>query len=681
VRFSSFLGWFRRLITRRRPSPLISHTKDLHLVRRLRGRTMPTWTQWLHVGLILSRTERLFFRIGVGMFAMGIVWLGIVGVGYAMERAPQVGGEYIEAIVGSPEFINPLFAPANDVDRDISSLVFSGLMQYDKDQRLIPDLAVNYSVSDDKKMYTFTLREDVVWHDQEPFTAEDVVYTIETIQNPNVNSPLRASFEGITVEALDDHTVQFTLPEVFAPFLSSLTVGMLPEHVWSEVTPENIRLRKENLQPIGTGPYAFDTFIKDESGFIVKYSLKRFERYYQQVPYIQTFSFRFYAEYDNRTGAIVALKEGKADGIHFVPYEFRSAVERKHIALHTLQLPQYTALFLNQGSQTLLGQVSVRQALTQAVDKERLVKEVLKGEGQIIDGPVLPGYPGYSSEIGVSTYSVEEANTLLDKDWERMSSETFRAERRAELMKNWETQIEAAKEQAIAEAAAADAEESTTSTPATTAPVSIPDFDEAALRFEAERQVDEQLSQELHAAQTFYRKNKEGKILELTITTVDTLQYKKAAELVAGFWQDIGVKVNLRFLTPKEIDREVLKQRAYDVLLYGAIIGGDPDQYPLWHSSQANYPGLNLAGYKNRNVDALLEKAREVTDEQELSNIYKEFQEYVAKDRPAIFLYMPTYTYAMGDDVYGFDVDRIFTPSDRFANVSEWYVKTRIKWR
>lgn len=682
MRFSSLFERFRGFLPRKGSSPLINNTRDMQLVRRLRGRSWPTSAQWFHIGVILNPSERRIFQAGLLLCISAVIWLGVLGVGYAMDRVPRVGGAYVEAVIGAPELVNPVFASANDVDRDLTRLVFSGLMQYDKDQRLIPDLAVRYEVSDDKKTYTFTLREDVVWHDgneqgeYESLTADDVVFTIETIQNPAVNSPMRASFEGIKVSALDTHTVQFVLPEVFAPFLSSLTVGVIPEHIWGEVAPENMRLRKENLQPIGTGPFAFDTYKKDEGGFIVKYSLKRFERYYQQVPYIESFSFRFYAEYDNRAGAIVALREGKVDGLQFVPYEFRTAVERKHIALHTLQLPQYTALFLNQGSQSILGELAVRQALGATVDKERLVRDVLKNEGQIIAGPVLPGYPGFSSDIGGIAHNVEEANKLLDEKWERISAEAFRSERRAELIKAWETQLE----QVQAAAAATATTNASTTDDGSVEPVEVvpaETLDVAVLRLEAEQQIDDQLNQELHAAQTFYRKNKDGKLLELTITTVDTMQYKKAAELIAGFWQEIGVKVNLRFLTPKEIDREVLKQRAYDVLLYGAIIGGDPDQYPLWHSSQASYPGLNLAGYKNRNVDALLEKARETTDETELAKLYTEFQEYIAKDRPAIFLYMPTYTYATSDNVYGFDIDRIFTPSDRFANANEWYVRTK----
>ncbi len=111
------------------------------------------------------------------------------------------------------------------------------------------------------------------------------------------------------------------------------------------------------------------------------------------------------------------------------------------------------------------------------------------------------------------------------------------------------------------------------------------------------------------------------------------------------------------------------------------ILGSDPDQFPFWHSSQIDFPGLNLSRYVNRNVDALLEKAREIDNEDEKAELYKKFQDIIINERPAVFLYIPTYTYATTDDVKGIDVVRIFTPADRFANVAEWYMETKREWK
>ena len=212
------LAWFS---SRKQQKPLISHHGDLNLVRRLHGKRFPKLKQVAHIKKILSKKERYLLRWSSVFLIIGIVWLGTNVANAYRISVPAVGGKHIEAVVGSPELINPLYAPLNDVDRDITTLIFSGLMRYDARQRVVPDLAVSYTLSEDKKTYTFQLKKDVLWHDGESFTARDVVFTIETIQNPLVNSPLLLSFKGVNMEAPDDYTVSFTLSEPFSPFLST----------------------------------------------------------------------------------------------------------------------------------------------------------------------------------------------------------------------------------------------------------------------------------------------------------------------------------------------------------------------------------------------------------------------------------------------------------------------------
>lgn len=566
---------------------------------------------------------------------------------------PDIGGRYVEAVIGSPERVNPLFASINEVDQDIARLVYSGLLRHDEQQRLVPDLAVSYQVSDDKKVYTFPLRTDVVWHDGEPFTAKDVVFTFEKIQDPTVNSPLRLAFDGVKVNALDEHTVQFTLTEPFNPFLSTLTVGIVPEHVWYDITGDRLALAKQNLQPIGTGPFMFKKFAKDDTGFIYSYELKRFDRYYRQPPYLTEFVFRFFSEYDGATGAIGALREQKVDGLSFVPYALRDKVTRKHTSLHTLRLPQYTALFFNQERKPELKDLQVRTALSLAVDKERIIDQGLKGEAEAIESPVLSGFPGYNADITRTTYSVEQANELLDKTWSRISADEYRGIRRDELLKL-----------------------------SSLATSTIPDMQEVSTTQEqVEREVEQQLNKEFTDTQAFYRKNKQGQYLVLTLVTADTPEYHQIAETVSGLWQQIGIKTTISYVSPRDISREVLKSRAYDVLLYGLIVGNNHDQYPFWHSSQIAYPGLNISGYSSKTADDVLKKTREEADETKLAELYKQFQDQIIKDKPAIFLYTPTYTYATTDRIKGIEVDSIFTSSDRFAGVTKWYEKTKGQWK
>ncbi len=634
----------------RKPTPLHSHHEDVELVRRVRGKKLPRFSQFFHIRAILSRGELRVLQGSAVVFFGAALWLLFFMLGQYRIQVPHPGGRYVEAVIGSPELANPLFASVNDVDMDIVRLVYSGLMRYDEKQRLVPDLAATYTVSPDKKVYIFELRKDVRWHDGEPFQARDVVFTIQAAQNPIVASPLLVSFQGVEARVIDDFTVQLTLKEPFAPFLGALTLGIIPEHIWGDVPAERIRLHKNNLQPIGTGPFQFSKLLKDDTGYIYQYELVRNPAYYRQSTYLDSFVLQFFSEFEGPTGAIQAVREQRAHGLSFVPHDLKDNVERKHIVIHTLHLPQYTALFLNQGHDEALRFKEARTALEMAIDKDRLLKEVLNGEGEVVWGPILPGYLGYATDTPRTQYALEEANVMLDTISTRISADEYRSIRKNDLLKTLGT-------------SASSTTEISTSTQA------------------IEAQVDALLAEELHDAQVFYRRLKDGRLLELSLVTADTPEYRQVAELIAGFWQDIGIKTVIGLIPTKEFNRDVLKDRTYDVLLYGFIIGGDPDQYPFWHSSQIDFPGLNLARYANRTVDALLVKAREEGDTGEAEEAYKKFQVTLLQDRPAIFLYAPTYSYATSDRIFGISGDRIFHPADRLNGVASWYMKTAGQWQ
>lgn len=659
--------WKQAFLKRR---PKHTHTK---ILRTAKGKRMPRFSQLRQVGRIFSREERILFQVATTVLVISVFWLGASIIrGYRVE-VPAVGGTYIEAAVGSPELVNPLFATLNDADRDVVELVYSGLMRFDKNQRLVPDLAAKVSVNETETVYTFSLREDVIWHDEEPFTSEDVIFTFNMIQDEAVGSPLYVTFRDIAVEAVDDYTVTFTLEEPFAPFLQSLTIGMLPEHYWFDVQPERFALTQKNLQPIGTGPYMFSKLAKDTTGAVYEYELERFARYHREAPFIQNFTFMYYPVYEGEAGAVRSIRQQAVQGLNFVPSDIREQVERKHIVLHTLQLPQYTGLFFNGVREPALADDDVREALAIALDKDRIVREALGGEGQVIEGPVLPGFPGYNPEIEKVPYDITSANELLDDAWPSLTSDAYRELREKELI-----------EQLIAQRTAEQVPVSATSTESTT---STEDVVEEAPEVEAittstvAGEVEQILAGEIDPSQTFYRKSDDDVILEIDIVTVDTQEYRDAAALIEASWQEIGVNVNVAFVPAKDFSRTVLKDRSYDVLLYGVILGSDPDQFPFWHSSQVEAPGLNLALYENEDVDELLETARASTDDAEIEEAYTTFQNTLLEDRPAVFLYTPTYTYAQHVDVQGFDVSQIFVPSDRFANVTEWYLRTRGMWK
>lgn len=175
--------------------------------------------------------------------------------------------------------------------------------------------------------------------------------------------------------------------------------------------------------------------------------------------------------------------------------------------------------------------------------------------------------------------------------------------------------------------------------------------------------------------------NIKNKLASTTITVIDSGSNVLVAEKIQAYWQNIGVVVTLK-IVPGERAAEIIKNKDFEILLYGESIGGDPDVYAFWHSSQISAKGLNLASYNNPEVDKLLLEARETSDKQQRIDKYKKFQELLVDDVPAIFLYSPTYTYVQSKKIKGFNGSMIIEPADRFASINDWYLKTskKIAW-
>ena len=746
--------------------PLESKKSDLRLIKDLRGRKIPSWDQVKNVKKVMSGLEKRIFNLSIFVFFIGLILLGLSYSNNYSTEVAAVGGRYIEGEVGEPHLINPLFADLNDVDKDISSLVYSGLIRVNKNQDIVPDLAKNYDISDDKKTYTFHLREDVLWHDGEKFTAEDVAFTINQIQKKQVSSPLYVTFRGVNVKVKDEYTVQFRLKQPSPFFLQSLTIGILPEHIWFGMSPERMRLSQSNIQPIGTGPYKFNKLSKDDSGYIHRYELVRNDKFYRKPPYIETFEFKFFNQYGGTSGLIQALREQSVDGVNFVPRDMKEKIEKKHINTHELGISQYTSLFLNQ-KRTPLDQKKIRTALSKTVDKKRIIEEGLNGDATIINDPILSVFPGGEFKVTSTEFNIKAANKILNEDWPKIEESEYRDLRIDDLISQFGLEGTAStstlqqyeKQNTEAEFTGDSPEsydysvvinDNADSTNNKNIQLSLNgediksyavsnngDFDKKSFKdysgnvnwelspgngkqsvyvrlltedgktqdiydtieltgqlfdkneiIEQEinpnsdqaQQVKNMIEQELDEAQTFYRKNEDGEILSIGITTTNNQQYKKIAKLVAGFWREIGVKVDLNIVSSKKLSSELLRNRNYDVLLYGIINGSDPNQYPYWHSSQSDYPGLNLSQYSNEEVDKLLEDARKLTDKSKIAEKYKQVQQIIAKNNPAIFLYTPTYTYAQNSSVNGFDVTGMYSPHDRFANVTDWYLETKKEW-
>jgi peptide/nickel transport system substrate-binding protein len=643
------------------PPSLPSHNFNQKLIKKIRPNLLPNWAQFRYLKSFLTKKEKRLINISLTVFFLSAIAWGTTWLVTNQTVVPTSGGEYSEALIGQPKYINPLFASANDIDADISSLIYSGLFKYNNtQQKLRPDLAADYTVSDDGKVYDITLRQDVKWSDGEPLTADDVVYTFETIQDEEVGSPLISSFQGTAIERTGDYSVRFTLKEPFAPFLSTLTVGILPQHIWINIPPSGIRLAKNNLQPVGSGPWKFNKLTKDSSGNIQNYTLERNTLYYQNLPYLKTLTFKFFTDF---TQAASSLKSQDISAISFLPNDLTDKITGKNFVSYQFELPQYTALFFNQDSVLVLKDNDFRLALNVAIDKNKIVSESLHNKGEVINSPILKGFLGYTP-VTSSAFDPEKANEILNKTWTKIQPEDF-------FKIEYETEVKA-KQNFF------DEIKNNTSTPAEEKEAQIKQMEET-ISTGIRQGTDTEPG--MDPDQTFYRKNKNNEILTLNITTVDSLEYVQIAEAVAKMWRAIGIRTNIQIIGSSQISRDILRSRNYEVLLYGEIVGADPDPYPFWHSSQVNYPGLNLSLFADRAADKLLEDARATTTEKIRSDNYKKFQDILAKEIPAIFLFTPTYNFVASTDIKGINLKYIYSPSDRFNDLSNWYIKTKYQWK
>lgn len=373
---------------------------------------VPTLAQWRHLPRFLSTRERKFASIALGAFLIAVVGLSIQWLSNNQTTLPAVGGEYTEGVVGTPQFINPIYATASDVDADLSRLVYSGLMRFDPQEGIVPDLASSYVISEDQKTYTFTLRTDAKWHNSnDVVTANDVVFTVSAIQNAEYHSPLAVSFAGISAEAVDATTVTFTLDEPFSPFLAALTVGILPAMQWQDVTPSSAQLAIQNIKPVGSGPYQFAKLVKDNRGSIRSMTLERNPNYYRGAPYIKKLTFKFYSSVQELTDA---LRNKNVEGASVVSSADAATLSNERgLSLQNPSLPQFTAAFFNTKRSPVLADDEVRKALSLAVDRSAIV-QITGSLATAITSPILSGMPGFDANATVPTADPTTAASTLD---------------------------------------------------------------------------------------------------------------------------------------------------------------------------------------------------------------------------------------------------------------------------
>lgn len=506
---------------------------------------------------------------------------------------PAQGGIYTEAVVGSPRAINPLLSFSSDLDRDLTGLIFQGLVALNERGEPMPALAESWEIGPDQKDITFNLRRDVRWHDGAPFTAADVVFTVGVLQSDAfaesgqpASTFLSELWRNVSVEQIDRFTVRFRLQQPLASFLAENTIGILPSHLWNNVPVAELSQSPLNLQPVGTGPWRLASL----NALAARLEPNPYAS--GATPYLEAIEFRFFPDY---TSAFAAFQAGEVDGVSRVlPQEVATAQASPDMTVLTAPLAGATFVYFNldDPNTAFLADAQVRQALNLALDVPKLIDTTLNGQGIPADGPFMPGTWAHAPSQPSAPDPQRAGEMLAAAGWV-------------------DTNRDGVREQG-----------------------------EMDLAFELLGD-NEALLQEL-----------------------------------AGQWKQIGVWAKPRLVSLASLASDYLSPRTFEAAVVHWQLSGDPDPYPLWHSTQIE-SGQNYTGWNNLQADLLMEEGRSVNDQGRRMQLYSEFQRIFHQELPALPLYNDIYAYGISDQINAVEIGRLNWPWERFRNASQWYIVTQ----
>lgn len=360
-----------------------------------------------------SPAERLALYILTVLLGLSTLTLLAKANIEATVTVPARGGTLTEGIAGTVRFVNPVLA-MSPIDTDLTTLVYSGLMRGTSDGNAIPDLAASYDASSDGMHYTFHMRPDATFQDGTPVTADDVLFTVAMMQNPEVRSPRRADWEGVIASSTDTHTITFTLPHPYAPFIENATVGILPKHLWGKVAPAEFAFSPLNTHPVGSGPYMVSDTTADATGVPTAFTFTPFDDFTLGSPHLARITIQLFPTDD---ALISAFDAGTIDTVDGIQPARLSPNALKSSRVVTTTLPRTFAVFFNQSHAPVLADASARAALEAAIDTDALVSTVLQGYGEALHGPVAPEFldEGRTVSAASSTSPADTARAILKK--------------------------------------------------------------------------------------------------------------------------------------------------------------------------------------------------------------------------------------------------------------------------
>jgi ABC-type transport system substrate-binding protein len=632
-----------------------------------------------------NKIERFFFFLFLFAFFFSFSFLALNFYFERTKIVPKEGGIFVEGMVGFPNYLNPIYSIASDVDDSITNLLFSSLMKFEG-KNLVPDLAEGYKVLEDGKVFEVSLKDNIFWSDGQKITSDDIIFTVKTIQNPETKSPLRNAWLGVDIEKISEKDFKFILKNPSYVFLENLTLKPIPKHIFENIPPANLSLSFLNLKPISSGPYQLEKIERDKDGKIILVELKRNENYFGKKPYIQKFVFKFFG---NEEKLLEAVKKKEIDG--FSQKEFQ---EIPGFEVLNFKIPRYFAVFLNL-EKKVFSEKEVREALNLATDKNEILRKVISKRGEIVSSPVLPEFSPNENEE--SNFDSGKAKEILEKagykdlDRDGILEKVIIKEPPFQFKSDLSLGSKGKEVEELQKCLAKD-------------PEVYPEGEvtgyfgnktkEAVIKFQEKyrKEILEPLGLEKGNGevrgktreklnQVCFERKEEKYVLKFSLTTAEDPILLKTAQILKKQWEKLGFGVEIKSYKIEDLKREIIPKKDYDALLFGQILGKIPDFFSYWHSTQIGENGLNLSNYQNKDVDKILEEVREEFDEEKRKEKLKKFEEILNKDRPAIFLYNPNYFYFVSERVKGVKENFISLPSERFLNVENWYIKEKRVWK
>ncbi|MFO7983236.1 MAG: peptide-binding protein [Desulfuromonadales bacterium] len=498
--------------------------------------------------------------------------------------SPPSGDTIIMGSIGEPSNLIPALS-SDSSSSDINGLVYEGLLRYDKNYNLEPVLAESWDISEDNLTITFHLREGVEWHDGEPFTSADVLFTYEMMIDPETPTAYAEDFMQVAeAEAPDPYTFRVRYDEPFAPGLVTWGFPVHPEHL---LEGEDITDSSLSRSPVGTGPYRF---VKWSAGREIV--LEANHDYFEGPPNIHRVLYRIIPD---QTTMFLELQSGSLDYMSLTPMQYARRTDtpafKRRYQKFRYPASSYTYLGYNL-RHPLFEDRRVRQAISYAINEEEIIQGVLHGLGQPANGPYKPGTWAHNPNVEDYPYNPDKAREIL------------------------------------AEAGWSDTD------------------NDGIL-------------------------DRDGRPFSFTIITNQGNEQRiKTGEIIQRRLMEIGMEVELRVIEWATFLKEFVNPGKFDAIILGWTIPPDPDSYDVWHSSKTDPRELNFIGFKNEEVDDLLEKGRRTLDQEKRRQFYWRFQEILAKEQPYTFLYVPDALPAVSARFQGIEP----APAGIMYNFTEWYV-------